>query len=187
MRIELIRHGKTLGNEKKLFVGRLDECLSENGISEILELKSQNKYTQNYIIYSSPMKRCIQTAEIIFGKNNNIKIIDNLREMDFGIFDGKSFDEVTSDPSYADFGSSEEKMYFPNGENLAEFKQRCISALKMIIDKSQNCTIVCHGGVIMALMEWISSGKMKFYDGMCSNAEGFIIEIENENISYYKL
>ncbi len=183
MKIVLIRHGKTPGNEKKLFVGRLDEDLSENGKKEILELKGKNKYENFGTVYCSPMKRCIQTAEIIFGKAQSLNIMQELKEMDFGIFDGKSFDEITAIEDYKDFGSSEEKMYFPSGENINEFKRRCINAVNKIIQKGENCSVVCHGGVIMALTEYLSEGKMNFYDGMCKNAEGFVIETENKTIT----
>lgn len=181
----LIRHGKTLGNEKKLFVGRLDEDLSLNGRDEISALKKKAVYTNHNIVYSSPLKRCIQTAGIIF-ENTELIIIDDLREMDFGIFDGKSFEEITLDMGYADFGSCEEKMYFPQGELVSEFKKRCISAFEAIIKNNKSCAVVCHGGVIMAVMEWLSNGRMSFYDAMSKNGGGYKIIINENEISYFK-
>lgn len=185
MEIQLIRHGKTEGNEKRLFVGRLDEELSTAGREEAEA--ARERYKSIGAVYSSPMKRCIETAEIIFGRNKELKIIDGLREMDFGIFDGKSFDEITKNEEYCDFGCSEDKMYFPQGERIEDFKQRCINAFKEILERGESCSVVCHGGVIMAIVEWLSKGEMTFYDGMCKNTEGFCVLIENGEISLERM
>ena len=64
MKIILIRHGKTAGNIKGRYIGKTDEPLCEEGINEIRE----NTYPKADFVISSPMLRCRQTAEIIYGR-----------------------------------------------------------------------------------------------------------------------
>ena len=64
MEIILIRHGKTKGNLEKRYIGITDEPLTDEGAHELRQIK----YPDADIIISSPMLRCVQTAEIIYGK-----------------------------------------------------------------------------------------------------------------------
>ena len=89
MKIIFIRHGKTGGNLRKAYIGRTDESLCSKGISEL----EKKRYPAADIVVSSPMKRCIETAEIIYPKVP-VKIYDDLRECDFGDFEGLMSREV---------------------------------------------------------------------------------------------
>ena len=79
----LIRHGITNGNIEKRYIGTTDEPL----IDSEKERLRKNIYPDADIIIISPMKRCIQTAEIIYGKYDDI--FDGLKECDFGKFENK--------------------------------------------------------------------------------------------------
>ena len=61
MKIIFIRHGKTAGNLEKRYIGRTDEPLCEEGISELESIK----YPDSDEVLASPMKRCLQTARLI--------------------------------------------------------------------------------------------------------------------------
>ena len=64
MRIYLIRHSMTKGNKEKRYIGTTDESLCLEGIQLLEERKGM--YPEVTYVYVSPMKRCVQTAEIIY-------------------------------------------------------------------------------------------------------------------------
>ena len=64
MKIYLIRHSMTEGNKEKRYIGTTDESLCPEGI-QLLE-KKKGMYPEVTYVYVSPMKRCMQTAEIIY-------------------------------------------------------------------------------------------------------------------------
>jgi len=179
MKIALIRHGKTLGNKRGVYLGLTDEELSEEGKKEIIYFKSKNIYPKYTEIYTSPLKRCIQTKDIIY--NSNSEIIEDFREMDFGVFEYKTYKQIISNPVYSDFGSSEEKMYFPKGEKIEDFKKRCQNAFENIVKKGKDSVIICHGGTIMAILDKYGIPQNVFFQWQCENGTGFIIEIKNNN------
>ena len=86
MNIYVVRHGQTDWNKENKLQGNTDIELNDNGRKQALDLKGELKNIDYDIIISSPLKRAIQTAELI---NNNKPIIieDNLRERSFGDFE----------------------------------------------------------------------------------------------------
>ena len=89
--IVLIRHGKTEGNKEKRYIGRTDQPLSEEGIAGIKE--NLGRYPSVEKVYASPMKRTRQTAELIY-PGQAPELVDGLREMDMGVFEGKNQAEL---------------------------------------------------------------------------------------------
>ena len=66
-RLSIIRHGLTDANDKAIYLGsRTDYSLSKKGISQIVNKMDEYEYPKVQRVYSSPMKRCIETAEIIY-------------------------------------------------------------------------------------------------------------------------
>lgn len=126
-KVYLIRHGKTLGNAEKRYVGRrTDEELSEEGIKDINEmLGSISKLIADRVdrVCSSPMKRAVQTAEILFG-DYVPETIDNLVEIDFGVFEGKNYEELNGDEIYQKWIDSNGTMDIPDGESRENFISR---------------------------------------------------------------
>ena len=66
MKVILIRHGATMGNQEKRYIGITDEALCDTGIEKLLKNVHKDIYPAADKIYVSPMKRCIQTAQIIY-------------------------------------------------------------------------------------------------------------------------
>lgn len=89
--ILLIRHGATAGNLEKRYIGRTDEPLCALGESQAIALAPS--LPQCDTVFSSPLLRCRQTAGILFPERK-INIIQDLRECDFGLFEGKNADEM---------------------------------------------------------------------------------------------
>ena len=122
MKIIFIRHAKTKGNLEKRYIGVTEEPLCEAGISDLKSIS----YPDCDVVISSPMKRCIQTAEIIY-TNKKIVVGENLKECDFGDFEGKNYLELSANPDYQRWIDSGGTMAFSNGENPSDFKKRCIA------------------------------------------------------------
>ena len=100
MKILFIRHGQTKNNADKKWLGSTDVSLWEEGINALLKNKSTiDKYKPFEKLYSSPMKRCIETAKIYFD-DMNYEIINDLRERGFGDFEGKTYNDLKDNPYY---------------------------------------------------------------------------------------
>lgn len=182
----LIRHGETDGNQSKRYIGKTDEGLASEGKTTVLNTKrivdewlASNKITVT-TVYSSPMKRAKQTAEMIFPDAELIEIND-LREIDFGDFEYKNYDDLKDDPRYQAYIDSNGEMRFPNGESKKEFQQRSCEAYEKIIKDNPDeklIVIVAHGGTIMAIMDRFTTTNNSYFDYRVSNAEGFINSID---------
>lgn len=81
MKIVLIRHGATAGNIKKRYIGITDEDLCASGIESIHNNIKAGYYQGVQAVYVSPMKRCRQTAELIYPEYKQ-HIVPDFRECD---------------------------------------------------------------------------------------------------------
>lgn len=180
MIINFIRHGKTAGNIEKRYIGKTDEQLCTEGKEEI----KNNKYPDCDIVISSPMKRCIQTTEIIY-PDKKIIICDDLRECDFGNFEGKNYIELSENPDYQKWIDSNGIDTFPYGENPHDFRKRCIDIFIKTVRKysDKKLSFVVHGGTIMSIMEKFAIPHRNYYDWQVKNGHGFVTEYSDRKIT----
>ena len=177
-----IRHGATKGNLEKRYIGCTDEPLCNEGIKQALDLREHN--FPNEYVFVSPMKRTVQTAELIFPESKYITE-DDFRETDFGIFDGKTASELSENKEYRLWVDSMCMSPVPGGESIAKFKKRCVNAFKKIIKflpDDAEASFVVHGGVIMAILEAFAETKGSFYDYHIKNGEFIACRFENNRI-----
>ena len=189
MEVIFIRHLPTPGNEKKQYIGRTDEVLSSGAVTSFhkkreMYLKSQKegKYPPFYppaeMIVASPMKRCVQTAELIY-PGQKIVTEPELRECDFGRFEGKTYEELKDDPAYIAWLESGGVLAFPEGEDQEAFRSRCVEGVcrwlkKGAAEKKRRIAFVVHGGTIMAALHRLAEGEHSFYDWQTGNGRGFL-------------
>ena len=95
-----IRHGMTAANKEHRYLGTTDEPLSTEGAHRLI---SQWKTKEELLchvdkVYSSPMKRCLETAQLLFeqGEKKQVRVIPQGCEMDFGQFEYKNYRELTA-------------------------------------------------------------------------------------------
>lgn len=155
MNIYLIRHGKTMANEQHRYCGSSDLPLSENGIAE---LKAKQYQLENVRFLTSGMCRTDQTLKILFGAVP-YRVEPRFREVDFGIFELKSYEELKDDPAYQVWisGNNEENIP-PCGESGAQMTQRVLEAFREL---KEDTAIITHGGVIAAIMAALFPGEGK--------------------------
>ena len=174
MRIVFIRHGLTAGNLDKRYIGKTDEPLCSEGISKLSELD----YPECQLLICSPMKRCTQTAEIIF-PTQDITVYSDLRECDFGDFEGKNYTELSSSAAYQRWIDSGGKLPFPNGESPADFRMRCVNAYQKMVSQNEryeSIALIVHGGTIMSILEKFAVPQRDYFDWHCENGHGYVCE-----------
>lgn len=174
MKLYLIRHGMTEGNKRKAYIGlRTDEPLCAEGAAQ-LQMRS---YPEADIVFASPMKRCVMTAKYIY-PNREMVICEGLKEIDFGDFEGKNYEELKDNPDYKSWMESGGENTFPNGEAKRDFVLRsqnafweCLEKVRQSKKKIETAAFVVHGGTIMAIMEQLGTPKGDFYKWQIKNGE----------------
>lgn len=182
MHIYFVRHGKTKGNEEGRYIGTTDEKLSEKGKQQLKEKLQESIYPKAAYIYVSPMKRCMETAELLYPGQEKI-VCKDFRETDFGAFEGKNYEELKENPQYQAWIDSNGILPFPGGESREEFTKRCIRQFEAIIHahirqgRQGDIAFVVHGGTIMAIMEHFAIPKKSYYDWQMKNGEMLVTEL----------
>jgi len=178
-RISVLRHGLTEANEKGIYIGKTDLPLSDKGAAELAAKMDEFDYPAVHRVYSSPLKRCTETAEILF-PYTDICVVDDLRELDLGKFENKKVDELLENDEYKAWLRGGKDKRPPNGESLEEMTARTYKALHEIImdmmnDGITHSAMITHGGVISNMLSCFGLPK---YDPKTLTAdfgEGFDI------------
>ncbi|OPJ55788.1 histidine phosphatase family protein [Alkalithermobacter paradoxus] len=168
VRLIFVRHGITEDNENMRLSGFIDSKLSEVGKSQVIKTAIRLKDENIDYIYSSPLSRAFHTAkEICKYANVDVKICEDFREMNFGKFDGLTFNEIKQNYE-DDFNKLKEDSFsykFPSGESLLEFHDRVSKAIDTIISKHKNNTVLisAHSGVIRSAISHILSRNHEYH------------------------
>lgn len=178
MIVILIRHGKTKGNLEHRYVGTTEESLCEEGTQKLREYKEKGLYPDVEYIYTSPQKRCVESARILYPGRKYITCED-FRECDFGEFEYKNYIELKDNENYQNWIDSNGSLDFPGGEGVAEFKDRCQQAFEHIISssKGEKLAFLIHGGTIMSILHKYALPHKDYYDWQIGNGEGFIAKV----------
>lgn len=184
MEIIMIRHFQTPGNVKKRYIGRTDEPLAEIPQMELVIRERQHSCQGVERVIASPMKRCIQTAAYIFPDKPPV-LCEKMKECDFGLFEGKTYDELKRDPAYLRWLDSRGTLPFPEGEDHELFKKRCVEGFcesvdRLLLDHVKKAAMVVHGGTIMAVLSCIDSQDREFYHWQTENGGGYRVILDEE-------
>ena len=184
MKVYLIRHGMTPGKLLHQYIGgKTDQPLSEEGRAVLSELRDSGIYPETDRVYVSPMLRCAQTAEILFPKAAQT-VVQGLKEMDFGVFEGRSAADMEEDEQYQAWVATMCEAPIPGGEIKEDFTERCCRAFAEVIgqhDFGEEATekpavFAIHGGTIMALLSRFGRPEKGYYDWYVKNGHGYICE-----------
>ena len=170
--ILMLRHGATAGNALRRYIGRTDEPLSEAGRAALAALH----YPAAKRVYISSLLRCRQTAEILFPGAEKI-VVDDLREMDFGHFEGRSYLDMAEDAEYQAWLDSNCEAPIPGGETKEAFMDRCCAAFASVLaeDESERLVFVVHGGTLMSVLSRYAEPEREYYRWSCSNGHGYLL------------
>lgn len=176
--IVFIRHGATAGNLAKRYIGVTDEPLCPQG-ARMLRARASH-FPRVETLFVSPLQRCRETAAILYPGMEQI-LVPDLRECDFGSFEGKTNQELKDDPDYQRWLDTGGEIAFPGGEGRAEFTRRCAGAFLRATRQSRgDAAFVVHGGTLMAVLSTYGGGD--FYDWQVGNGGGFTAEFDGSRL-----
>ena len=191
--IVFIRHGRTPANKENRYLGKTDESLSLEGIEALRQEKAEKIYPEIDYLFASPMKRCIETADILYPGKDPI-LVPQWKEMDFGLFEGKNYQELNGDKQYQAWIDSGGTLPFPQGESRACITQRCSQGMYESVDRYREfftggvkIGCVVHGGTIMALLSIFYGGE--YFDYQVKNGRGYccMLSLQNGRIYFTEL
>lgn len=175
MDIILVRHGESEDNVRKAY--SLDETpLTKNGRSQILRTKTRLLDFKYRDIYVSPILRAKETAHIL-----ELEGVDEecIKEMDFGIFKGNTFDEITNRyPKETDEWQKDIYNYsIPGGESIVASYNRISEFLDRISKREDNVLLVTHDGIIRLALCWVLGSVEHFFKFRLNNGSITVISV----------
>ena len=157
-RVWLIRHGEPAEEARHRCYGSLDVGLSEKGREQMEHVAAYLKSEPIAAIYTSPLSRALGGANILAAAVSDaiVEIAEDLREIDFGDFEGLTYDEIAvrNPETYREWMENPTGVLFPNGESFTEMRVRVLRAFESIRREhlGQTIAIVSHGGVNRILL-----------------------------------
>lgn len=153
-RLVFLRHGKTEGTERHLYYGAADLPLLDVGVRELREAAAHGVYPEagGFSFVTTGMLRTNQTLRAIYG-DVPFSVIEDLREVNFGIFEMKSYEALKDEPVYQAWLSGD---WFsntpPGGESFRAAEARVLRGLRSLLSRGEDTVCVCHGGTILTAM-----------------------------------
>ena len=133
-------------------------------------------------MYVSPLCRAVDTARVLFPAARLVPVHD-LREMCFGIFEGRNYVEMERDPDYLAWVGDDCMGRCPGGESRAEFSDRTCAAFASLVDEAlargaEMLVVMAHGGTQMAVMEAFAIPSRPYFSWGLPCGQGYVLEAE---------
>lgn len=148
----LIRHGRSTANASGVLAGRTEGVeLDETGRRQIERLATSLDSNQIVASYTSPIRRCRQTANLL---GLDAIVAPGLSECDYGEWTNKPLAELAELPLWRTVQTSPSQVQFPGGESMLQMQQRSVSAIREIVaaHQGQLVAVVSHGDPIKAIL-----------------------------------
>jgi len=182
--VYFVRHGETEFNKKRICQGHKDSPLTLRGVRSAEKHGKRLSKERIGIIYSSDLGRCVETARII---NKFLRVgvvrVSELRERDFGYFNGRSYDEIKRK-----LNLSNPSEVAPGGESFNQMKNRVLLFLKKVGSECfEKVVVVSHKGPLRAILSEFY--KTNFVSGECdSSSENiYLLEVRDGKIMDVKV
>ena len=132
-------------------------------------------------VFSSPLKRCTKTAELVFPDKQAI-VINDLIEYNFGEYEGRTAEELKDNELFARWLSGEQGVEPPFGESNEAFAERVANCFIKIVDGllktgTTKAAIFTHGGVIMYLLSAFGIPEAPMHEWLMPGGCGFAVRI----------
>lgn len=156
-RVILVRHGQTEWNVQLKYQGHSEVALTPDGVRQAEQVAARLAREPVCAVYSSDLGRAMKTAEYIAAAHQlPVTAVKGLREYHFGEWEGLSFQQVSErwPQDGSKFLKTPDTVRAPGGETFAEVKARAQAAVKELVARHENQTIilVSHGGTIRTLL-----------------------------------
>ncbi|MEG0769797.1 MAG: histidine phosphatase family protein [Ruthenibacterium sp.] len=181
-RLYLVRHAITQGNLDGIYVGSgTDEMLCDAGREQLRSLQAQFTYPDVKTVFSSPLKRAVETAEILFPAAQQKLILQDLRENAFGEFEGRPVKELVHEESFKKWIDPAAHFTPQGGESAHDFHARCRDVLMKILEAMMKSGIeeaacITHGGVIMSMLAQRGMPKYPPEHWMADSGCGYVLQ-----------
>jgi len=150
-RIVLVRHGEPEARVRGRCYGRLDVGLSARGREQVRRTRRLLSGVPLATVYSSPRRRALESARLLAGRLARVAVDERLREIDFGIFEGLTYDQIAErfPEEYEEWMNRPTDVAFPGGETFAAMAARVRDAFDDLrrTHTGQVIVVVSHGGV----------------------------------------
>lgn len=179
--IHFIRHGAIDETLSGKYIGSTDVPLSDQGREALRKLERECRYPYTKVVFTSPLKRCTETCQILYPELSPLSIA-NLRECNFGEWEGKTAEELRDDPEFEKWLAGDSEAAPPHGESNADFIRRICKMFESIVEGlmktgTTDSVIVTHGGVIMTLLAVYGLPQAKPFEWTMDNGYGYSIRI----------
>lgn len=202
MKLYLIRHGETAWNKKHLLQGKVDEPLNENGIRVAKMTAEGLKDVRFDAVYSSPLKRAYETAQLVTQGRYPVKAEKRLEEIGFGIYEGYCCGREgynIPDPDFIHFFTDPSRYVAPKGaETMEELCQRTWAFVQELVNDPENqektILVSTHGAALRSILVTLQGKPMSEFwqGGVHRNCAVTILDvtdgritIESEGVIYY--
>ena len=149
--IYLLRHGETVGGEKKRYIGQTDLPLSEKGRNQAAWWKKELARIDFETVCTSDLVRAFDTAAIVSGfSSSSIRVLPPLREISLGDWEGAFMEDIRIrfPEAWAERGRHMDSFRVPKGESFQDLHDRVIPLFQEIAAESAgNVLLVAHAGV----------------------------------------
>jgi len=177
VKLYLIRHGLTRLGEERRYQGALDDGLSDRGRAAL-----KRAGLAPACVYVSPMLRARETAAILFPDAEQC-VIPDLREMDFGAFEGRGWWEMEKDPAYRAWVDGGCTGRCPGGEDRASYSARVCGAMDALLQNGEDpLVIVAHGGTQMAALERRGEPAREYWQWQRPCGCGWELDFDGERL-----
>lgn len=182
MKLILQRH-TSVDSPTGLCYGQLDVPLASTFVEEkalVLDNLSGHPFD---LIYSSPLQRCRLLAESISGKTQEVIYDPRLKELHFGDWEGKSWNDIDQTAEAQRWFADYVNEVCPNGESFVHLIKRCRDFIEELKTRSDQHTvlIVCHAGTIRAFQTILTEmDPMTAFNIPMTYGESFIFETNEE-------
>lgn len=154
-RIYLLRHGETEWNWQRRVMGSLPIALSGTGVQQARALAEALARRPLAAVYSSPLLRAMQTAEILAAPHGLAPVpVPDLTELSFGEWEGKSWEELRLLRLYQEWRADPTSVTLPGGGTIAQVQEGAVAALERLraAHPEQRLAVVSHAEVIKCLL-----------------------------------
>ncbi len=158
-RLVLVRHGETIANREYRYIGARDDPLSEYGQAQALQLAEALAALPVAAVYSSPLQRAYNTALPIAARHGlEVQTLDDLRESNFGTWEGLSHAEVVArspeDAQQLHTWEQNASVAPPGGESFEAMQERVCAVVERLVQAhpDQTIVLVSHVGPIKVLL-----------------------------------
>ncbi len=186
----LLRHGPTEANERRLYCGRTDLSLSPTGRALALETAANRPLPACDLYVTSGLRRANETLLLLTGRAQDIEIAE-WREMDFGAFEMRGYDELKDDADYRRWIADcmgPGVVPCPGGESAAQFDARVLKGGEKLLALKWNAALaVIHGGPVARLMmRWFPCNGRGFYDWQPEYCRGWRVTFDGSAPAGYQ-